>query len=376
MITIIGTAHISQDSINEVKDTIREQKPNLVAVELCMARYEGLTQKKDIPIFDLIKSGNFMMMLSNTMLSFLQRRLGEEVGVKPGEEMLTAIAVAKEEGSGVALIDRDIKITMRRALGKMGFFEKLRVIKEMFLTFTIKGDDLEGEIDRLKDDENLFDVLVNFKDISPNLYETLVDERDAFMAKRLLELSKIYENIVVVVGAGHKKGMEHYLENPEKIPPLETLVQIPRKRVDTTKVIKYAIPALILGTFILAFSRGISMNRPIGLWILFNAVPTFLAVLLVGGHITSALVGMVASPLTSLNPFLAAGWFAGATEIKVRNVTVGDVSDMFKTTGMKEMYHNKAFKVLLVAAFANIGSILGTFISIPKVIVPLIKSIF
>ncbi|MFQ5887482.1 MAG: TraB/GumN family protein [Candidatus Hydrothermarchaeales archaeon] len=376
MITIIGTAHISQDSINEVGDTIRGQKPNLVAVELCKARYEGLTQKKDIPIFDLIKGGNFMMMLSNTLLSFLQRRLGEEVGVKPGEEMLTAIAVAKEEGSEVALIDRDIKITMRRAIGKMGFFEKLRVIKEMFMTFAIAGDDLEEEIDRLKDDDNLFNVLGDFKDISPNLYKTLVDERDAFMAKRLMELSKIYENIVVVVGAGHKKGINRYLERPEDIPPMETLLQTPKKRVDTVKVIKYALPALILGTFILAFYHGVPLNRPIGWWILLNAIPTFVGVLLVGGHITSALVGMLASPLTSLNPFLAAGWFAGATEIKVRNVMVGDVSEMFKTTGIRELYNNKAFKVLLVVAFANIGSSIGTFVSIPKVILPLIRSIF
>ncbi len=376
MITIIGTAHISQNSIDEVRDTIREQKPNLVCVELCQARYDGLTQKKDIPIFDIIKSGNFMMMLSNTVLSFLQRRLGEEVGVKPGEEMLTAISVAKEEQSHVALIDRDIKITMSRALGKMGLFEKFRVIKEMFLTFTVSGDELEEEIDKLKSDDNLFDVLESFKDISPNLYETLVIERDAFMAKRILELSRIYENIVVVVGAGHKKGIENYLEKPEEIPPMETLVKLPKKRIDTVKVIKYALPALIIATFIVAFSRGIPMNRPIGLWIIFNAIPTFFGVLLVGGHITSALVGMVASPLTSLNPFLAAGWFAGATEIKVRTVMVGDVSDMFKTTGIKEMYHNKAFKVLLVVAFANIGSSIGTFVSLPKVILPLIRSIF
>lgn len=376
MITIIGTAHISQGSIDEVRDRIRELKPDLVAVELCAARYEGLTQKKDIPIFDLIKAGNFMMMLVNTLLSFLQRRLGEEVGVKPGEEMLTAMSVAREEGSEVALIDRDIKLTMSRALGKMGLVEKFRVLKEMIFTATIGGDDLEEEIDRLKDDENLFDILGGFRDVSPNLYETLVTERDAFMALRLLELSRVYENIVVVVGAGHKKGIENYLANPGDLPPFETLVRTPKKRVDTVKVLKYALPALIIGTFVVAFSHGIPMNRPIGLWIILNAVPTFLGVLLVGGHITSALVGMIASPLTSLNPFLAAGWFAGATEIKVRRVTVGDVSDMFNTTGMREMYHNRAFKVLLVTAFANIGSSIGTFVFIPKVILPLIRSIF
>ncbi|MFQ6136033.1 MAG: TraB/GumN family protein [Candidatus Hydrothermarchaeales archaeon] len=376
MITIVGTAHISQDSVDEVRNTIHELKPDLVAVELCGSRYEGLTKKKDIPLFDLIKRGNFKMLMANTLLSFLQRRLGEEVGVKPGEEMLTAIATAKDVGSEYALIDRDIKITLTRAMHKMGFFEKLRVIKEMIVTFTLSGDGLEGEIDRLKKDENLSDILQSFKSISPNLYGTMVNERDAFMAHQLLQLNQMHENIVAVVGAGHKRGIEHYLENPGEIPDMDTLLETPKKRIDIAKLIKYTIPAFILGTFALAFHSGVPLNRPLGLWVLFNAIPTFFGVLLVGGHIISAIVGMVASPLTSLNPFLAAGWFAGAAEIKVRKVTVGDVSEMFKVTGARELYGNRAFKVLLVVAFANIGSSMGTFISIPKVILPLIKSIF
>jgi pheromone shutdown protein TraB len=113
--------------------------------------------------------------------------------------------------------------------------------------------------------------------------------------------------------------------------------------------------------FIFAFSKGMSLKEPLGLWILINAVPTFIMVLVAGGSILSAIVGMLASPLTSLNPMMAAGWFAGATELKVRNVTVNDVSDMFNTVNYRELYRNNAFKVLLVTAFANIGSMLGTF---------------
>jgi pheromone shutdown-related protein TraB len=376
MITIIGTAHISQESIEEVRDKILELKPDIVAVELCESRYRGLVEKKDIPIFDLIKSKNSTLLLANILLSFLQRRLGEEVGVKPGKEMLVALDTAKELGVESALIDRDIKITLSRTLGKMDFIEKIRVVKEMLLTFGVSSEDIEREIMELKKEANISNVLENFRTISPNLYEVLVNERDAFMAYELLKLSQTYENIIAVMGAGHRKGVEYYLQNPEEIPDIKTLLEIPRKRFSILKVLKFGIPAVIIGIFLLAFYRGIGLEQPIAKWILYHAVPTFFAVLLVGGSIISALVGMTASPLTSLNPMLAAGWFAGVTEIKVRKVTVGDVRAVFKTTNYAELYRNKAFKVLLVTAVANIGSSLGTLVSIPKVILPLVKSIF
>lgn len=376
MITIIGTAHISQESVEEVRKRIEDLKPDLVAVELCQARYKALVNEIDVPLFNVIRGRDSTLVLGNILLSFLQRRLGKETGVKPGKEMLTALETARNLEAGIALIDRNIDITMKRALSRMGIVEKLKILKEMFTTFTLSGEDIEDEIKELKKEETLEKVLENFKSISPNIYEIFVKERDAFMAHELLELSKDHENIVAVVGAGHKTGIEHYLKNPKEIPDIEALLKIPKKRFSITKTLRYAVPALIIGVFILAFYKGVPLDKPLGLWILYNAVPTFLAVLIVGGSIFSALVGMVASPLTSLNPLLAAGWFAGATEIKVKNVTVGDVGKMFKITGYKELFRNKAFKVLLVTVAANIGSSLGTFISIPKVILPLVRSIF
>ena len=149
MITIIGTAHISHDSVTEVREKINEIRPDVVAVELCEPRYRGLTEQKDIPILDLIKDKNSMFVITNVLLSLLQRRLGEEVGIKPGREMLTAIDTAKEQGIDFALIDRDIGITLKRTLSKMGFFEKLRAVKEIFLAFDLSKDDLEVEVEEL-----------------------------------------------------------------------------------------------------------------------------------------------------------------------------------------------------------------------------------
>jgi pheromone shutdown-related protein TraB len=361
MIHLIGTAHISKDSITEVEETIHELKPDLVAVELCESRYRGLTEKRDIPILELLNNKNAPMLLINVVLSFLQRKMGHEVGVKPGEEMLTAVKTAERLGCEVAFIDRDIGITLKRAINSLGFFEKLKVIKELLTTFSLTGDELEREIDEMKKDERVTDILAEFSRISPGLYQTLVKERDAFMSMNLLDLQKEYGNIVAVVGAGHKKGISSYLEHPETLPDRGELLALPKSRFSLTRVLKFGIPALILAMFLFTFYQGMSLREPLGLWILINAIPTFIMVLIAGGHLISAVVGMLASPLTSLNPMMAAGWFAGATELKVRNVTVKEVSAMFNTTNYRELYRNNAFKVLLVTAFANLGSMLGTF---------------
>jgi pheromone shutdown-related protein TraB len=375
MITIIPTAHISQESVEEVKRRIQELKPDLVAVELCESRYKGLIEQRDIPIIDLIRGRNSALVIANIVLSLLQRKLGEEVGVKPGKEMLAAIDAAKEIGADYTFIDRDIKITFNRTFSKMTFFEKIRAMKEMISAFSLSGEDVEKEVEKAKKEENVKKILETFQKISPRLFETLVDERDAYMAANLLRLEKKYQNIVAVVGAGHKSGIEKYLANPEKIPPISKLLEVKKKKLSIGNMFKFGIPALVITIFIMSLYRGISLEKPVMQWIFYHSLPTFFLVILVGGSLISAIVGMFAAPFTALNPMLAAGWFAGLTEIKVRNVTVGDVSDIFKTTSFRELYRNKAFRVLLVTAVANIGSSLGTFVSFPKVLFPLLKNL-
>jgi pheromone shutdown-related protein TraB len=376
MINIIGTAHISHDSVLEVKDKIQTLRPDVVAIELCEARYRGLTEQRDLPILDLIKDKNSIYVITNVILSLLQRRLGAEVGIKPGKEMITAIDTAKENGIDFALVDRDIGITLKRTLSKMGLLEKLRAIKELLTAFDMSKEDLENEVEELKKDDKITDVLRELEGLSPTLYRVMVKERDAYMAKKLIELQNKHENVLAVVGAGHKKGIEEFLNAPQTIPPIEELTYVPQKRISTTKILKFGIPALIIGIFAMAFYKGISLEKPLTQWVLYNSIPTFLLVLLVGGSLISAIVGMLAAPFTSLNPMIAAGWFAGLAEMKVRKVTVGDVSAAFKTTSFKELRKNNAFKVLLVTAFANIGSSIGTLAFIPNVLVPLIKSMF
>ncbi len=372
MIHIVGTAHVSQESVDEVRNTILEKKPGAVAVELCQSRLEGLLDQRDIPVVDLIKSGNSLLFIVNMLLSFFQRRIGEDMGIKPGKEMLVAIETAREQGLELVLIDRDIKITLSRAMSGMGLREKLKLLKEMIIGFLTSGD--EVDVEALKKDENLVDILNSFKGVAPSLYKALVEERDAYMASRLIELEKRHESVVAVVGAGHKKGIEEYLSNPGSLPDINELEK--HKKGYFFKTLKYSIPLFIIASFLFAFSKGISIEGSILLWIVYNAVPTGIGVAVAGGHPISIIIGMLASPLTSLNPLLAAGWFAGLAEAKIRKTTVGDVKEMFKIAGLRELYRNRAFRVLLVAALANIGSTVGTFTFIPRVLIPMLEGAF
>lgn len=372
MITIVGVAHISEDSIREVEDKIKEVNPNLIAVELCDARYESMTQGRKVPILELIRNKNSMMLLANILLPLLQMKLGEEVGAKPGREMLRAVEIAKERNTSFALIDRDIKVTMQRAMANTGFWEKLMVLKELISTFGVSKKEIEEEISKAKDARGLEEILETFKRLSPGVYKALVVERDAYMARNLLDLEKKNGNVFAVVGAGHKKGILEYLSSPDSIPNTQELLAVPKKRIGK---FKFALPFFIISMFILAFYKGVSIRGPVYLWVVNHAVPTFLAILLARGSFPAIAAGTLASPLTSLNPFLAAGWFAGLAEMKVRRVTVEDVGEMFKTDSHRRLLDNNAFRVVLVAALANLGSMLGTFISIPTIIYPLIKSV-
>lgn len=227
---IIGTAHVSSKSIEEVRRTILEMEPDVVAVELDAERYRRLMDEKfgvqrDEPsLWEALRHGNPGVILAGWVLTYFQRKVGEDLGVKPGSEMLAAIEAAHDVGAGLALIDRDIGLTMQRAIKSMGRIEKLRFFAGIIRSFLWKDD--PKEIEDLKSDDTLLEVMEEFKKISPAAYRVLVEERDAFMAHRLLSIEE--DRVVAVVGAGHRKGIEEYLQKPEKLPPIDELMKIPR----------------------------------------------------------------------------------------------------------------------------------------------------
>ena len=375
---IIGTAHVSKESIEEVKEAIITNQPDVVAVELDINRYQNMLaekngeKKQDVNIRDVIKGEILSIFLVSMFLSYLQRKIGDDLGVKPGSEMLAAIETADEIGAKVALIDRDISVTLKRALNKMSFLEKAKFVYGILASF-FSNEEID-DVESIKDGDTLNEVMGYFKEMSPKAYDVLVTERDAYMARALQDINE--ENVVVVVGAGHKKGISEYLDHPEKIPPVEELLTVQKSRVPIGKLILFSIPALIILIFALALIKGINIQTSLFTYVLITGGLSFLGSILSGSKIYSAITAFVVAPVTVLHPLLAAGWFSGIVEAKLRHISMDDAVKITKADSFRELLGNNLFRILLVVVGTNIGATIGLFLTIPNVIYPLFNKIF
>ena len=363
-IILVGTAHVSEKSIEDVVRVIEEEKPDAVAVELDLRRLKALKgEREEINLVEVIRKGNVSLLLFQLILSSFQKRIGKEKGIVPGKEMVSAIDKAKEIGADVLLIDRDIAITMRRLWTKLSFFEKIKLFY-----YTLRGffEDEEIEVDELLKKDVLDVIIEEFRKISPKTAEILVDERDAFMAFNLLKALERYNKIVAVVGAGHKEGIEKFMKNPESIPDVKELLETKKGRISLFKVFGLVVTLAVLFLLfsILVYSGTERFISAFTFWFLANGILAALFAGIAGGHPLSILSAFFIAWLTSLSPFLAAGWFSGIVEFFVRKPTQKDVEEMLNAESFKEVYRNRAFRVLLVAAMTNIGSMIGTFYGI------------
>jgi len=373
-IILVGTAHISKDSVEEVKKVIEQEKPDIVAIELCQRRYDAITKKQkweETPINKLLKGGNAYLLLAQTFLGSIQRKLGKDYGVEPGSEMIQAMKEAKKHKLAVALVDRDISVTLRRAWRKMGFREKFRLTWE-FLKAILGYDEEEIEdldLEKLMDQDVISSMMEEFGQIAPSVTDVLIHERDEYIAKKILKEAE-KGKVVAVVGAGHLKGIQEHILNPNPKTDLKELEFVPKKRINIMKTIGYAIPIFVIILMVYIFYTG-SIEKGVDAlkwWFLINGSLSALGTLIARGHILSILTAFVAAPITSLNPAIAAGWVAGYVEAKLRTPTVKDFKDLSKLDSLKSFWKNRVIKLLLVVALANVGSMIGTFIALPYLI--------
>lgn len=363
-IRIVGTAHVSQKSVDDVKAAIDEFHPDIVAVELDPARYAALKKNMAEPtVSEVIEAGNFTQLLVQWTLSYLQRKIGMDVGVEPGAEMKAAIAEAEARHLGIGLIDRDIRITLSRFWKSMSFWEKCK----MFYALSASVAGVEGgeiDIESLKNDDVITMALEEFRKFSPNGARALIDERDAYLAHQLLALDARGGRVLAVIGAGHVRGVKGYMDNPKTLPPLADLTADVRSRPWGTIFGAGVTLLFALMIVALAFS-GVGLDVLVWAlvyWVLVHGLLTAVFTLAAGGHPLSALTGFAVSWFTALNPLLAAGWFSAIVEAKIRKPSPGDFRKIFEAETLKEMWKVPLFRVVLVAAIANVGSTLGTII--------------
>ena len=372
-ILLVGTAHVSKDSAREVKELIEQEKPDSVCVELCSARYNSINNRnkwKNMDIITIIKQKKALLLLVNLILSSFQKRLAQQLGINPGQEMIQAILSAKEINAHLVLADRDIQVTFTRVWKKLSLWGKMRILFMLIFSMFAKEKISEEEIERLKSEDILTAALSELARSFPRLKNTLIDERDQYLAEKIKLAPG--DKVIAIVGAGHVPGIKKEIDKEHD---LSTLTKIPSTS-NYIKVLVWGIPlaiiAIIASTFTYSPPAGFDQ---ITQWFLWNGSLSALGALIAMAHPFSIITAFIAAPFSSLNPLLAAGWFAGIVEALIRRPRVEDFEQLGDITTLKDFFRNRVTKILIVVALANLGSMAGTFIGGAKVIQLFINTI-
>jgi len=360
-ILLIGTAHISQSSVDEVNTVINQVQPDTVCIELCSSRYQAMLAKdqwKNMDIFKVIREGKSFLLFANLIMTAFQKRLGSRLGVKPGSEMFEAANVAEKLNSELVLADRDVKITLQRTWRGMPFWGKMKVLGLLLASLFIREEISKEEIEKLKESDALSEAVKMLAEQSPEMKRILIDERDQYMAEKIRQsMGKL---IVAVVGAGHVKGLTAELENKHNLAELESVPPTGK----AVAWLKWGIPALIIALIVYGFftvDTDVSIEM-IQRWFLINGTLSALGTAAAFGHPITIAAAFVAAPFTSLNPTIAAGWVAGLVEALLRKPQVRDFENLADDiTHLRGFWQNNITRILLVVIFANLGSAIGTF---------------
>ncbi|MDX2454553.1 TraB/GumN family protein [Desulfosarcina sp.] len=367
-IILVGTAHVSKESVDLVEAIIKDVKPDTVCVELCESRAQSIRQKdhwQEMDIIKVIKEKKAFLLLSNLMLASFQKRIANRLEVAPGQEMIQAMDSAEAVGAAVHLADRDIRITLSRTWRSMGLWGKIKLLFQLVLSLGEVDEISEADVEKMKQQDMLASILDEVGKSMPQVRTCLIDERDRYLAEKIRTAPG--QTIVAVVGAGHVPGIKQYWDQPIDVNALESL---PAKS-PLSGFFKWFIPFGICILIMYGFFRGGADAGAdmVTWWILANGILAGLGALIALGHPLTILSSILAAPLTSLNPMIAAGWVSGLVEAFSRKPKVKDFENLpLDILSVKGFWRNKVTRILLVVVFTNLGSAAGTFVAIPMMI--------
>jgi len=358
---LIGTAHVSKHSAEQVKEVIEAEKPDAVCVELDKQRYQSITEGnkwKEMDIIQVIKEKKASLLLMNLAISSFQNRMANQFGIKAGQEMIQGIESAKETGATLVLADRNIQITFSRIWGGIGLKGKALLLSQVIAGIFSKESITEEELEKMKSQDTLQAILNEFTEAFPRLKKPLIDERDQYLAQKIKEAPG--EKIIAVLGAAHVPGIKEEMKKEQDLAKLTT---VPPKS-KWPKIIGWSIPVMILAiiayTFIANPQAGLNQTFS---WILWHGGLSALGAAIALGHPLTVLTAFLAAPITSLNPVLASGWFAGLAQAYVRRPSVKDFETLSEDVfSVKGFWKNKVSRILLIVVLSNLGSTLGTVI--------------
>ena len=371
-ITLLGTAHVSRSSAEKVKELLESGEYDAVAVELCPSRFNALINPDalaQMDLFKVVRKGRVLMVMANLALGAYQQRLADQFGIAPGAEQREAIRIAQESHQPLLLIDREISTTLKRVAGNLSWWKRFGLFAGLLGGILSKDKVTEEEIEHLKEGDILETTFAEFAEDRQDLYLPLIDERDRYMAARLLQEieDKGHENLLVVIGAGHMNGIARYLQQPPSSSPAAVIAQLEQapKPSRWPKLIPWLIVVLVLSGFAVGFMRSPELGwQLVADWVLINGGLSALGALLAAAHPLTVLTAFLAAPLTSLNPAVGAGMVTALAEVFLRKPTVADFSKLRNdTTTAKGWWRNRVSRTLLVFLFSTIGSAAGTYIA-------------
>lgn len=366
-IFLVGTAHISQASVDLAERIIRETAPDSVAIELCESRHASLLDPerwKNTDIVSVIRSGRAYVLMAQLVLASFQKKLGDQLKIKPGSEMLRSAEVAEELGKQLVLADRDVRVTLKRSWSALGLLGTFRLVSSMIVSLFSKQKIEAEEIERLKKSDALEEMMREFSEVLPEVRVALIDERDSYLASKIREAKG--DTIVAIVGAGHVPGIREKVGTPIDIDALE-VIPAPNPM---WKILQWLIPILVIGLLAYGFmGSGIeTVTEMAWTWLLINGSFGALGSLIALAHPVTILVAFLVSPFTSLNPFIAAGWVAGLVEAIIRKPRVADLETVADDISehFSGIWRNRVTRILLVIALTNLCGTIGTIIGIER----------
>ena len=370
LVTLLGTAHVSRSSAEQVAAELDSKAYQAVAIELCASRFDALNNPDRLAQLDLmqvLREGKASMVMANLAMAAYQQRLGEQLGIEPGAEMRMAVTQAEVHGLPVVLIDREIGTTLKRTARNLSWWRRAILFSGLVTSLVSREEVSEEDIEHLKEGDVLETTFAEFAHDRDDLYQPLIAERDRYMAAKLREAAAQHPGrpILAVVGAGHLKGIAEHLGDRED--PAETLRQLdavpPKSR--WPKLIPWVIVALVMTGFYLGFTRNPDLGwQLVRDWVLINGGLSALGALLATAHPLTVVTAFIAAPITSLNPTIGAGMVTAAAELWLRKPRVGDFSSLrHDTTELRGWWRNRVSRTLLVFLLSTLGSAAGTYIA-------------
>jgi pheromone shutdown-related protein TraB len=367
---IVGTAHISRQSADLVREVITNENPDTVCIELDEKRFKALSEKnrwENLDLKSLIKQKQLSTLIVNLVLSSYQKKLGEKLGVSPGTELLEAANTAKDLNLPIELCDREARITLKRAWHSMSFWQKIKLLAGGLGGIFEKQELTEEKLAELRSKDVLSEMMDELGKAMPVLKTVIIDERDKYIAAKMKESKG--DKIVSIVGAGHVSGIVKALESEEDV-DLKAIETIPRPS-PITKMIGWGIPLIIIGSILyIGYSKGLSEAGDNALfWILANGIPSALGAIIALAHPVTVLASFFAAPITSLTPVIGAGYVAAFVQVFFQPPVVKEFQSVAADFSKPIMWwKNKLLKVLLVFILTGIGSVIGTYVGFFEII--------